>query len=247
MNKKSLKGLIYKDFCLSKKEIIGNMAGTIVIIIMILIIALSFKIGNLKVFLDTLAVDNRDEVLRIGAIGAKYYPLFFILFTSASCMSLLKRELDSKWHKYRLSLPVTPARYALAKTIYVLILQIVSAIVGVCYVTICSVITNNKINADDYINLLLFMCAAATFVVYMVNASLLIKSVDVAMFTALGVTSVLALGSTFAAYATDEGITKIVSSIRFLKDNVWILIIYFIVIHLLNWGISTNLYKRREK
>lgn len=247
MNKKSIKGLIYSDFCLTKKGVISNLTLSGIFVALCFLVWLSIKYGNLKLMLDSFVEEDQESLLHNLSMASKFIPILFLCSLSTVCAEICAKEVKPKWNCYRMSLSVTPWRYAMGKYTYMLILNLGGGALATAYMVLYSVATEGQLVITDYIYLLLIMCGMATFVIFFMDITLLVRSMDIAGF----VFFLLIMGGCLVLSANSEEVNR-VEQIRdalthFSSENLWVLVVYYMLIHILGYLVAVRLYTRREK
>ena len=111
MKKGSFKGLVFREFYVARKTLIGYFSGYVVIVILALLTLLSYRCGNLHRYAHLLNADTQKGI----DIFVKLLPtMFAMLLTSGACDATPNDE-KLPWIRFRTACPVTPFRLALAK------------------------------------------------------------------------------------------------------------------------------------
>lgn len=247
MNKKSLKGLLYSDYCLTKKVIYSNLIFIGIFIFLLGLVNLSVKYGNLKLLLDSFVEEDRESFINNIYMAGKFIPATFFLAISNVGADISIKEVKPKWKKYRMSLPITPKRYAFGKHLYILILNLGGGILAAAYMFIYSAVISGQQNRMDYVYLTMIMCGLTTFSIFFVDLILLVKSVDTAgiIFTIFMVVIIAVMGFV-SNNGTDVIETLSNKVIHFSPNNWWMLVIYYVLINIIGYVISVMIYSRRD-
>lgn len=247
MKQKSLKGLMYREYCLTKKAVFSNLTQCVVMVAIFTLMALSLEFGNLKMFLESLNPEDQDSVKNAFFMVGKFYPIVSLSVLSVVCVETCNKETKSKWNKFRLTLPVTPERYAFGKFLYMSILDVCGGLLAALYIFLYSAFAIGKQDAKDYLYLALIICVVSTFMILMANCTLLFRSMDAAgvVFFLLIMGTILAM----SFLSEKENVPALILNrvVEFSREHIFLLVVYYVVIHLLGLLVSANLYKRREK
>lgn len=139
MNIKSVKYLMLQDLIAGKRRIVTAFLMNLVCSGIVLLILLSFKVGNLgKYLVDDLPVDMIKLYSTIMLIISPLSGLDYFFGTAIF-------EISPKWKKYRLSTPVTPFTFAASKYLLVLLFVVVIVICSGINLLLAGVVGNINI------------------------------------------------------------------------------------------------------
>lgn len=130
--------LLYREAVMSLKYMKSSITGFMSISVMFLLFRLSMVCGNLAS-----AFDFGEEVGAIVnpmLIGLDFTP---VVMLGAMLMSLAEsdeHETAAVWRRFRMTLPVSPWKYAFAKFTFVAIILAAAMVLGIIYMAIsCSI------------------------------------------------------------------------------------------------------------
>ena len=153
-----MKGLIYKDFILTKKHIILGFMYFFIAISILFMIRLSMDYGNIA------KMDTRDALLNNMFIF-RYVPAVIILIDLAFLsLFTLNSDAISGWNKYCFSGPVTNKMIVGERYMFPAILLLMGFIAGSAYVLLFSVISGDGFNLNMLRNIMIIFLVAVCYV-----------------------------------------------------------------------------------
>ena len=130
--------LVYREAVMSLKYLKSSITGFMSISIMFLLFRLSMVCGNLASAFDF--GEEVGAVVNPMLIGLDFTP---VVMLGAMLMSLAEsdeHETAVGWRRFRMTLPVSPWKYALAKFTFVAIILAAAMVLGIIYMAIsCSI------------------------------------------------------------------------------------------------------------
>lgn len=130
--------LVYREAVMSLKYLKSSIIGFMSISVMFLLFRLSMECGNLAS-----AFDFGEEVGAIVNPMLIGFDLTPVVMLGAMLMSLAEsdeHETAVGWRRFRMTLPVSPWKYALAKFTFVAIILAAAMVLGIIYMAIsCSI------------------------------------------------------------------------------------------------------------
>lgn len=130
--------LVYREAVMSLKYLKSSIIGFMSISVMFLLFRLSMVCGNLASFVDF--GEEVGAVVNPMLIGLDFTP---VVMLGAMLMSLAEsdeHETAVGWRRFRMTLPVSPWKYALAKFTFVAIILAAAMVLGIIYMAIsCSI------------------------------------------------------------------------------------------------------------
>ena len=149
-----MKGLLYRDLCLSKKNwltILGLSVGTI---IWNLLVQLSFVCGNLKDFMaDDASGSAKMMIYYIGLYNVPYFSLIMM-----ETVQIFRSDFASKFVTYRKMFPVTAVQWAGSQYLLKLIFMLISLILFTVNGLLMAHINGKTFGIYEINNMLLFVC-----------------------------------------------------------------------------------------
>lgn len=153
-----MKGMIYKDFILTKKQIILGFIYFLISIVVLVMIQLSMQFGNIA------KMGNPEELNSIRYIF-RYVPPVIILIDLVflSILPFSKDEICG-WNKYCFSGPVTNRMMIRERYLFSAVLMLTAYVSGLIYVLIFSVISGDRFNLNMLRNLTILLLTAVCYV-----------------------------------------------------------------------------------
>ncbi len=160
-----MKGLIYRDFCLVKKNWIPVFCISVGAVIWNILVQLSFEYGNFKKYLldDPNDTSGAGEVSRVMIYYIGLYMIPYLALILMDTLSVVRADLPVKWATNRKIFPVTALQWTVSiysiKVIGLLIAIILFLING----SIMAHMTGNIFGIYEFNNMLLFACFYLAF------------------------------------------------------------------------------------
>ena len=180
--KASFPALLCRELLLCRKSLMTHMVSTLIFTMMPILVILSLRYGNLAMLPEHIVADiraNNDLMLTLYAVIC---PSMLVMAVAESAVF----DTQIKWDRFRRSTPVTPLRMALAKYALVSILLVLSAVVAVGMIGLCTSLLGTSMTKTDIsmimalITIINMMCVVSqTFI-------MLFRSVDKGMLAMLG-------------------------------------------------------------
>ena len=130
--------LVYREAVMSLKYLKSSIIGFMSVAVMFLLFRLSMVCGNLASAFDF--GEEVGAVVNPMLIGLDFTP---VVMLGAMLMSLAEsdeHETAAMWRRFRMTLPVSPWKYALAKFTFVAIIFAAAMVLGIIYMAIsCSI------------------------------------------------------------------------------------------------------------
>lgn len=129
--------LVYREAVMSLKYLKSSIIGFMSISVMFLLFRLSLECGNLALIFEDAETQMIANPIFIGL------DLTPVVMLGAMLMSLAEsdeHETAVGWRRFRMTLPVSPWKYALAKFTFVAIILAAAMVLGIIYMAIsCSI------------------------------------------------------------------------------------------------------------
>lgn len=130
--------LVYREAVMALKYLKSSITGFMSISVMFLLFRLSMVCGNLASVFDF--GEEVGAIVNPMLIGLDFTP---VVMLGAMLMSLAEsdeHETAVGWRRFRMTLPVSPWKYALAKFTFVAIIFAAAMVLGIIYMAIsCSI------------------------------------------------------------------------------------------------------------
>jgi ABC-type Fe3+ transport system permease subunit len=143
--KGSFSALLYRELLLLRKALTTYLIMTLIYCLMPVLVTLSIRYGNLAMLPEHIFNDIRggnDLMLKLLAVITPC-----TLSSAASESSVFDTQI--KWDRFRRSTPVTPLRMALAKYALVSILLVLSVVVAVGIIGLCTSLLGTSMTKTD--------------------------------------------------------------------------------------------------
>lgn len=160
-----MKGLIYRDFCLVKKNWIPVFFISVGAVFWNILVQLSFEYGNFKKFLldDPTDTSGAGEVSRILIYYIGLYTIPYFALILMDTLTVIRADLPVKWATNRKIFPVT----ALQWTTSIYMIKIIGFLTAVILFLIngfaMANMTGNTFGMYEFNNMLLFACFYLSF------------------------------------------------------------------------------------
>ena len=246
MNLTALKGLVYREFFLARKNLFTNSLLFILVSVLCCLIQLSMKTGNLS-----LLIKNNDDFLKdMIIIMINFYPILSGGFISDGITVSALRESNLLWLRFCHSTPVNHWKFALAKYASILLLFFAELILCSVYMSIICYISDTKFTYSHIVFIISIICLITLFNIGMQVFTMLFHSMDkggLAMVFILF--SIICVPMTKTIYSENSEIPMFTFEAlqeRFI--NMFpALIIIFVVLFICGFIATAMLYKRRER
>lgn len=242
-----MRGLLYKEWCLSKKTIFMYVALAFIFALLGVLVALSMVCGNLQ------SMPQKDpESARLIILTFYYVPLLIMTMSVECCLQSIYSDYTSGWMMYGYTLPVSNKKAISARYIVFLILYVLGLLAGFLNAFVVGEISGYKLTGNDVKNLILLWMVMGTIDLVLIPLALKLKkaSTITSMVTAVGV--VLYVGA--AVFVLNLEKTYGEDAMQFIFDRIgefrdkYMLFspIYMVIVILISFIISVKIYQRRE-
>ncbi|MBQ3256861.1 MAG: ABC-2 transporter permease [Oscillospiraceae bacterium] len=186
MKKASFSALLYREYAVCTKTLGICAITSLIFTLFPILIALSLRFGNLAM----LPASIIGEIRVHNDIMLKLYAVICPCMLSLSVSETSVNDTMSKWDHFRRSTPVSPARMALAKYVFLAIMVAVSLICAIAALAAFSVCMDTSISRSDMGLILLSITIILIMSILAQLFIMLLRSVDkgmLAMIAALAV------------------------------------------------------------
>ncbi len=259
MKNAPFKYLLYREMMMSGKNLINGFIGTVALIIVAILIQMSINFGNLSKL-----GDEFDELIRMLHLALLVLPVGVIAGVIDSVALTSINDVEAKWSRYRLSLPVPPVRLALAKYTYTLLLIVAGIAYSSVYILIMKLIGNNAVTVSNIKIVGIAFCVFIMFQILMQVLGMFYRSYDkagitivVVFFGTYTLAGVVAVSSMFINFeASVDFFRGIFSSLKDLTLSETIVkfsgalpvfVIATVILYIIGFFLTALLYKRRER
>lgn len=165
-----MKGLIYKDFILTKKYIFLGFVYFLISIAVLIMIQMSMQYGNLA------KMDDLENLMEIRFIF-RYVPPVIILMDLAfmSVFPFGKDEICG-WMKYCFSGPVTNKMLIRERYLFPAALLLIAYFPGAMYVLLFSIVSGDSFNLNMLRNLTIILLIAVCYAYVYIPFSLIVTN-----------------------------------------------------------------------
>jgi len=120
MKMNRVKSILYRQWMLERKTLLGGLIVLSSILVIFIAVALSVKYGNLKTALG----GDADAVNLFGSAGytmAMYLICYVTLAVAISSHTIFQTDIKANWTRFSIALPGTPTEHAFAFSLFVAI------------------------------------------------------------------------------------------------------------------------------
>lgn len=174
MKKGSFKGLVFREFYVARKTIIGYFLAYVGLVILALLTLLSFKCGNLHRYAHLL---NEDGKKYIDSLVRLTPAMFAMLLTSGACDATPNDE-KLPWRRFRTACPVTPFRLALAKYTCTMIIFLFSIGFTFGWLGLHSLLTGTALTRDNIIMIAVAYSFILILIAYAQNVGIWLRTLE---------------------------------------------------------------------
>lgn len=247
-----MKGLLFKEFYLTRKTYLGLLAVFAGVASLCALVCLSMICGNLQ----NIPAESPEEVNSFFQMFI-YAPYAILVFAVTACEHSIFTDYATGWMKYSYTLP-TPAKKAVGvRYLTGIIIAAVSFVLGLCNAGIMSLILDKPISAEIVKNMLVILLVAIGYTFFDIPLALKYKTAQ-AVGNRVGTVMIVAYIAVGAYMMNKIGQMSTEMSDQYLADmmtkaaNIRDMILPFSpIIMLALFGISfliaVKLYQRREK
>ena len=235
----SFSALLYRELLLLRKSLTTYLIMTFIYCLMPVLVILSIRYGNLAMlpehFLNNIRGGN-DLMLKLFAVISPC-----MLSSAASESAVFDTQI--KWDRFRRSTPVTPLRMALAKYALVSILLVLSVVVAVGMIGLCTSLLGTSMTKTDIAMIMALITIINMMCVVSQTFIMLFRSVDKGMLAMLG----CSVAVSFLAYeklGANITVDRLLSGAEALLPLTPVILMGIL---LLGCGLTTFIYARREK
>ena len=235
----SFSALLYRELLLLRKSLTTYLIMTFIYCLMPVLVILSIRYGNLAMLPEHFLNDIRggnDLMLKLCAVISPC-----MLSSAASESAVFDTQI--KWDRFRRSTPVTPFRMALAKYALVSILLVLSVVVAVGMIGLCTSLLGTSMTKTDIAMIMALITIINMMCVVSQTFIMLFRSVDKGMLAMRGCSVVVS----FLAYeklGANITVDRLLSGAEALLPLTPVILMGIL---LLGCGLTTFIYARREK
>ena len=146
-------GLLYREWVFIKKPFLYSLITFAVVTALAALVLASTKVGNLAKLPDS-AMEISGNIIQTFVYLLP--PFMTSILISASTESSSMHDEQVMWRRFRSASPVKPARFALAKSIMLMISLIAAIGIGFAYVAIIRAVNAERLSASDAGYLMVF-------------------------------------------------------------------------------------------
>ncbi len=247
-----MKGLLYKEFYLTRKTYLGFLGLAIGISLLCILVCISMICGNLQ----SVPTESPEDVESYFQIFI-YAPFVLLLFASDACEHSIYADYASGWMKYSYTLP-TPVTKAIGVRYLTGVI-----IVGVCIVfgfinaEIMSMILNKPITAEIVKNLLGIALIGLSVNFIFIPLALRYKTAQAVGNKAgiVFIVSYIAIGAYFinnmgqmSDAMKDQYIADMMAKVAEIRDILLPLSpVIMLILFVVSFSLAVKLYQWREK
>ena len=247
-----MKGLLFKEFYLTRKTYLGLLAVFVGTASLCMLVCLSMICGNLQ----NLPTESPEEVEGFFQMFV-YAPYAILVFAVAACEHSVFKDYASGWMKYSYTLP-TPAKKAVGvRYLTGIIIAIVSMVLGICNAGIMSLILDKTITVGILKNMLVILLVAIGYTFLDIPLALKYKTaqavgnrvgtVIIIVYIAVGAYMMSKIGQ-MSTEMSDQYMADMMTKAANIRDMILPFSpIIMLALFGISFLISIKLYQRREK
>lgn len=247
-----MKGLLYKEFYLTRKTYLGFVGLALGFSMLGVMVCLSMLCGNLQ----RLAAEDPDSVKMFASVFT-YTPFLLALCQVSACSQSICADYTTGWMKYSYTLPVSAVRMTVARYLTGAILLGACAFYGVGNAVIISGITKLPIKGELVKNMMVLWFIACIVCLVRIPMAFQYKTTQ-AIGNRLGlllIVAYVAAGGYFfqktsqmSIEESDQFIEEMTIKLAELRDRLLpILPLIIILLFGISFFLSVKIYQRREK
>ena len=244
MRRKTLKYLIYRDLFLARKQLFGY--GVIALLMMVfgILVSLSTKCGNLA----HVPEQYRDVLEEYLFMFSCVLPVYMCAGVGISVVESMQFD-DARWHRFRLSTPVSGYIFALSKYIILLGIEAICTGIALVYMWGDSVIRGDEVSFRTIAFMLVVTFVLLMFGLLMQILILLLGTFGRALIAMVVIQiPVMCLVLTYFLLSVtipeDVGIQFFLDLSKTCLPQVSIVFVIFLLVSFI---VTATLYERREK
>lgn len=247
-----MKGLLYKEFYLTRKTYLGFLGVAIGISLLCILVCISMICGNLQ----SVPTESPQDVEIYFQIFI-YTPFVLLLFASNACEHSIYADYASGWMKYSYTLPTPVTKAIGVRYVAGIIIVAVCILFGFINAGIMSMILNKPITAQIVKNLLGIAFIGLSISLIFLPLALRYKTAQAVGNKAgiVFIVSYIAIGAYFinnmnqmSDAMQDKYIADMVAKVAEIRDIVLPLSpVIVLLLFAASFSLSVKLYQRREK
>ena len=156
-----MKGLIYRDFCLVKKNWIPVFCISVGSVIWNILVQLSFEYGNLKKLVEENS--GSGELARTVIYYMGLYMVPYLALILMDTLSVIRADLPVRWATNRKIFPVTALQWTASIYSIKVIGLLISVVLFLINGSVMAHMTGNSFGIYEFNNMLLFACFYLAF------------------------------------------------------------------------------------
>ncbi len=243
-----MKGLLYKEWCLLKKNLGTFFLIAMVFTVLGVLVFLSMECGNLRNFKD-----EAQESVAMFLMTFTYVPYIIFLLSSEVCNTSVCSDYATGWMKFSYTLPAKPEVIVGAKYTFGLIIMLLSLVYSIFNSVIMYAMAGKSYSVDVVKNLILiFIVAVGVYAIFMPISYKFKKLTTVnAMGAVFAVGAYLGFGA-LLMYGDEKYGDQVIEWMwdcfnKLSKTLAYVSPLIVAVVLGVSFIISVKLYKRREK
>ena len=243
-----MKGLLYKEWCLGKKNCGLFLALSLVFCLLGILVFLSMICGNLQSW-----PSKEPESVKVFAMTFTYVPYILMLFTATSVNQSIFTDYESGWMKYSYTLPHKAIKVIGAKYVYVGITFVIAFIFGLVNAGVICFMSKETFSSDTLKNMVVIMVFAVVEMAVVIPLAILFKqgrtlsTIGAVFFMAVYIISGYILVELEEKYPgkVEKILPNLFVDVRDILTKFSILIIVLVII--VSIYAACKIYQRREK
>lgn len=181
-------GLLYREWVFIKKPFLYALITFAIVTALAVLVLASTKVGNLAKLPDeTMEISERIIPIFVYLLP----PFMTSLLISASTEGTALHDEQVMWRRFRCASPAKPAKFALAKSIMLIISLLAAIGLGFAYIAIVRTVNGEQLSASDAGYLMVFYTLITAMFVLIQICTMFFHSVEKATLVLLPVSLVV--------------------------------------------------------
>ncbi|MGN0680099.1 MAG: ABC-2 transporter permease [Oscillospiraceae bacterium] len=184
----NLSGLLYREWVFIKKPFLYALITFAIVTALAVLVLASTKVGNLAKLPDA-AMEISGNIIQTFVFLLP--PFMTSILISASTEASALHDEQVMWRRFRCASPAKPAKFALAKSIMLMISLIAAIGLGFAYIAIVRAVNGERLSASDAGYLMTFYTLITAMFVLIQIFTMFFHSVEKATLVLLPVAVVI--------------------------------------------------------
>lgn len=136
MKAAAIKSLVYKEFYMAKKQMLGGILTFLVFAVMGILVEISFRSGNLALLSDAI----KDDIKQTADFSAVIFPVLMACSLTSYIADVSLKDEETAWKRFCYATPASHVDFAVAKYVAFLITILAESGISFIYAAfLCSI------------------------------------------------------------------------------------------------------------